>query len=468
MKILVIDENEVSRRQLFWALRRDHDLVEAASREEAVGVLENYAPDAILSGLHEQGDPDISVGVSFIEGLLRRQVAPFVIITTQQDREDIAAKLLNMGVFDIFRKPIATDELTVILNRAARLQALGAPLRVTGGDGAGQAVELPPRRDAEDWAGELGIIGVDPQIKAIVQQVRRIAPTPVSVLIHGETGTGKEVFAQAIHQLSDRKARRFVPLNCAVLSDTLVEDELFGHEKGAFTGAIDRRKGKFEYADQGTLFLDEIGDLGTSMQAKFLRVLQERQFERLGGNQSIATDFRLIAATHRDLSQMVAEGQFREDLMFRINVFTIHLPPLRERRGDIKLIADHFLRHYIEAFSRSERLTFSREVLRFLHDYHWPGNVRELQHFVERAVALSEGSTIGLEALPESVQIGEMEGALPQEGASFDTLVRDYKRKLVAEALQMAGNNKMLTAKLLGISRSYLFKLIKQMAIPTR
>jgi len=240
---------------------------------------------------------------------------------------------------------------------------------------------------------------------------------------------------------------------------------LFGHEKGAFTGAIDRRKGKFEYADQGTLFLDEIGDLGTALQAKFLRVLQEHQFERLGGNQSIMADFRLICATHRDLPRMVAEREFREDLMFRINVFTLHLPPLRERRGDIRPIANHFLRHYTESFHRSQELSFSREVLQFLHDYHWPGNVRELQHFVERSVALCEGTTIGLEALPDTFRPLEVSEGASRNGGSFNTLVRDYKHKLVLDALEMTGNNKMLTAKMLGISRSYLFKLLKQMTV---
>ena len=302
-------------------------------------------------------------------------------------------------------------------------------------------------------------------MKHILEQVKRIAPTPVSVLITGETGTGKEVFAQAVHALSDRKNQRFVPLNCAVLSDNLVEDELFGHEKGAFTGAISQRKGKFEFADGGTLFLDEIGDLGASLQAKFLRVLQEKHFERLGGNQSIATDFRLIAATHQDLGDLVHSGAFREDLMFRINVFSFNLPPLRERRADIKLMALHFLEHYSASFHRPAGLRFSRELVRFLHDYHWPGNVRELQHFVERAVALSEGKQIGVEVLPDSLRVREPGNGRASVGSgTFEALVRDYKFRLVREALEMTGHNKNLTAKVLGISRSYLFKLLKQTA----
>jgi DNA-binding NtrC family response regulator len=297
-----------------------------------------------------------------------------------------------------------------------------------------------------------------------MDQVRRIAPTPVSVLITGETGTGKEVFAQAVHRLSDRARQRFVALNCAVLSDSLVEDELFGHEKGAFTGAVERRKGKIEYANEGTLFLDEIGDLGPGLQSKFLRVLQERTFERLGGNQPISVDIRLISATHRDLGVMTREGTFREDLMFRINVIALHIPPLRERRGDIRLLAQHFLRDYARSFGRGEGLTFSSEVERFLDDYPWPGNVRELKHFVERAVALSEGPRIGTEALPEAG--GAAPPAPEESGSGFDARVKQFKRQLLQEALEATANDKNAAAARLGLSRSYLFKLINQLGLP--
>jgi DNA-binding NtrC family response regulator len=375
-----------------------------------------------------------------------------------------------MGVLDVLQKPVDAEELRVLLRRVARLREMGVPAGEAAlgqgaeivADGDGIAVRMPaPDRDLN-----LGIIGVDRRIAQLIEQVRRIAPTPVSVLVTGETGTGKEIFAQAIHKLSDRAQQRFVALNCAVLSDTLVEDELFGHEKGAFTGAVERRKGKIEYANQGSLFLDEIGDLGPGLQAKFLRVLQERTFERLGGNQPISADVRLICATHRDLPRMAKEGAFREDLMFRINVVTLHIPPLRERRGDIRVLAEHFLKEYGRSFGRGNNLTFAKEVERFLLDYPWPGNVRELKHFVERAVALSDGDLIGLEALPETLALGGGGVSLAEGKADFNTLVRQYKRQLVIEALKAAGNDKNHTASLLGISRSYLFKLIKQLDIP--
>ncbi len=463
MNILIVDENEVARRQLFWALRGGNDIQEAASRDEASAILADTAPDVILMELLQEGDSDESAGMAMVERLLRLADPPLILIITRSNRKDVPASMLNAGVFDYLHKPADLSELPMILKRAKRLRELRPPA-------GGQATEAPAKptdsRAAEEEEPQLDIIGVDTRVKQIVEQMRRIAATPVSVLITGETGVGKEVFAKSIHKLSERRDQRFVPLNCAVLTDTLVEDELFGHEKGAFTGAIARRQGKFELANKGTLFLDEIGDLSQHLQAKFLRVLQERQFERLGGNMPIDTDFRLICATHQNLQEMTKAHTFRDDLMFRLNVVSFHIPPLRERRGDIKLMAHHFLKEYAEAFDRSPKPTFSPEVVRFLYDYPWPGNVRELKHFVERAVALSEGRVIGMEILPETIAPAPQGETLAADGGNFNTLIKKYKRQLVMEALEMAGNNKIQTAHILGISKSYLFKLIKQLTVP--
>jgi DNA-binding NtrC family response regulator len=468
MKILIADPNEVVRRQLFLFLRQSHPVQEAAGRDEALALMTQTAPDVVLLDPFDPPEADPEPALAVVKRLLSHPVAASLLIITRADRKDIAARLLRMGVLDVLQKPVDPDELRVVLRRVARLREIGLQARPPGpqsqdvvADGDGIAVRA---RHAEPDQ-RLGIIGVDPRIKQLMEQVRRIAPTPVSVLVTGETGTGKEIFAQAIHRLSDRHDQRFVPLNCAVLSDSLVEDELFGHERGAFTGAAERRKGKIEYANQGTLFLDEIGDLGPTLQAKFLRVLQERSFERLGGNQPISVDIRLISATHRDLSQMVKENAFREDLMFRINVITLHIPPLRERRGDIRLLAQHFLTEYGKTFQRGDRLNFSREVERFLLDYPWPGNVRELQHFVERAVALSDGDHIGPEVLPGAFSPGAGD-TLATGGGDYDGLVKRYKRQLVLEALEASGQNKIHAAQLLGISKSYLFKLIKLLGLP--
>jgi len=466
MNILIIDENEVVRRQLFWALRSDNELQEAASREEAGTILAGMAPDVILMELLQEGDRDESAGMAMVKQLLTMPHRPLILIITRSDRKDIPGDLLESGVFDYLHKPLDLSELPIILKRAERLRALRpVPGAQTTEDGTGKTARgkggegTPP-------GDKPGPIGVDPGIKQIMEQIRRIASTPVSVLITGETGAGKEVFAQYIHQLSERRVQRFVPLNCAVLTDTLVEDELFGHEKGAFTGAIARRLGKFELANKGTLFLDEIGDLSLHLQAKFLRVLQERQFERLGGNMPIDTDFRLVCATHQDLQQMTREQTFREDLMFRLNVVSIHIPPLRERRGDIKLLVQTFLRDYTQAFGRRHSMSFTPKVMRFMYDYPWPGNVRELKHFVERAVALTEGRVIGMDIVPETITPNPQGESLIDNGGNYNGLVKKYRRQLVMEALEMAGNNKIQTSQILGISKSYLFKLIKQLAVP--
>ncbi len=464
MNILIIDENEIVRRHLFWALRKGHELHEAVSREEALNILQRLTPDVVLMELLEEPDPSEAAAVAMVERLLAEPAPPSILIITRSDRKEVAAHLLDIGVLDVFTKPFDPEELGVVLKRVERLRALRPALARHSASGNGASSAVTPLNDAQRV--ELGIVGVDRRIKQILEQIRRIASTPVSVLITGETGTGKEIFAQAVHTLSDRRLQRMVPLNCAVLSDTLVEDELFGHEKGAFTGAVERRKGKFEYAHKGTLFLDEIGDMSPRLQAKFLRVLQERTFERLGGNTPIETDFRLIAATHRDLPRMVQEGAFREDLVFRVNVVSFHIPPLRDRRGDIKLLGEHFLKEFCEVFNRSEPMHFSREVVHFMYDYPWPGNVRELRHFVERAVALTDGRTIGTDALPDSFTPNLTGEPLASGKGSLDTLVKKYKRQLLMEALQSTGNNKVQTAQLLGISKSYLFKLIKLLSVP--
>lgn len=468
MNILIIDENEIVRRHLFSALRKGHDLHEAVSRDEAQNFLRRQSPDVILMELLEKQDTDESTAVALVERLLRDTSPPSILIITRSDRKEVAAGLLALGVVDVFQKPIDTEELQVVLRRVERLRQLratGEAVRATAASDNGGA-HAARRQGGHPSPLELGILGVDPRIKQILDRIRRIAPTPITVLITGETGTGKEIFAQAVHSLSERRHERMVPLNCAVLSDSLVEDELFGHEKGAFTGAVERRKGRFEYANKGTLFLDEIGDMSVRLQAKFMRVLQERTFERLGGNLSIETDFRLVSATHRDLHCMTREGTFREDLMFRLNVVSFHIPPLRDRRMDIKLLAEHFLKNFAREFDRPGSFRFSQEVVHFLYDYHWPGNVRELEHFVERAVALSESPVIGREALPDTFSPIVAGQPLASGKGSFDTLLKQYKRQLVIEALQTTRSNKVRTAQLLGISKSYLFKLIKQLSVP--
>jgi DNA-binding NtrC family response regulator len=291
---------------------------------------------------------------------------------------------------------------------------------------------------------------------------QKIAPCDVNVLITGETGTGKELLARAIHQLSSRHVRPMVAFSCANLPETLIEDELFGHEKGAFTGAFTMRRGRIETADQSTLFLDEIGDLALGLQPKLLRVLQERNFERLGGNNTVNVNVRVICATNRDLSDLVREGKFREDLFYRLNVVQMHLPALRERRDDIPLLAQHFLKCSAEQFGKKAK-RFSQPALHALEDYAWPGNVRELQNAVQRAVVLTEGPTVELHQLPASLR-GACE-TTPQLSRSYEREVRDFKRRLILRTLRECGWRKSESARTLGVARGYLHRLMNQLNI---
>jgi DNA-binding NtrC family response regulator len=291
--------------------------------------------------------------------------------------------------------------------------------------------------------------------------VQKIAPCDVNVLITGETGTGKELLARAIHQMSTRSARPIVAFSCANLPESLIEDELFGHEKGAFTGALTQRHGRFEAADQSTLFLDEIGDFGLGLQPKLLRVLQERSFERLGGNNTVNVNIRVICATHRNLAEMVQEGKFREDLYYRLNVVQMHLPSLRERRDDIPLLAQHFLEKSAEQF-RKKTKRFSQAALHALEEYSWPGNVRELLNAVQRAVVLSEGPSVEIRQLPVAMRNG-FEG--PQVNHSYEEAVLEFKRRLVLRTLVECGWRKAESARTLGLARGYLHRLINQLGI---
>ena len=293
---------------------------------------------------------------------------------------------------------------------------------------------------------------------------KKVAPCDVNVLITGETGTGKELLASAIHHMSSRSTGPFVAFSCANLPETLIEDELFGHEKGAFTGASGTRRGRLEAADQGTVFLDEVGDIGLSLQPKLLRVLQARTFERLGSNTSVNTNIRVVSATNRNLQEMVQQGKFRDDLFYRLNVVHMHLPALRERRDDIPLLAQHFLQKFAELFHKRAK-RFSRSAMLALEEYSWPGNVRELENVVQRAVALSDRTVIDTDALPDAIQ----ENCVNLKSSdSYEDEVRQFKRRLVLRTLQACGWNVVESARTLGVARGYLHRLINQLEIRGR
>jgi DNA-binding NtrC family response regulator len=383
------------------------------------------------------------------------------------DAEDrsLLLRTIEKGATDSVANPPNIMELRLLFRRAYRITAAERELRHL------RALENGGRRLH-------GLLGSSPAMQELFALAERIAPCDVNVLITGETGTGKELLARAIHHKGLRGTGPMVAFSCANLPETLVEDELFGHEKGAFTGAFMSRQGRVEAANHGTLFLDEIGDLGLGLQAKFLRVLQERSFERLGSNKTINVDVRVISATNRNLLEMVKDGKFREDLYYRLNVVELHLPPLRERRDDISLLAHHFLQRSSETFHKKAR-RFAAPVLQALENYNWPGNVRELENVIQRAVVLSDGPTIEVPQLPvamRAITLVEEAAAQPAPDVqaerdretpitSYEDEIRRFKRALIVRTLRQYGWRKAESARALGVARGYLHRLIHQLEI---
>ncbi len=391
---------------------------------------------------------DIERGFHVIDAIQRSGDGPAAVVLCDEDEHDVMAKALDHGVYDTIHNPPNMIELRLILRRACKIRSAEKELRrlnvMLRGSGS-----LP------------GIIGGAPRMLELFALARKIAPCDVNVLITGETGTGKELLASAIHHMSGRAAGPLVAFSCANLPETLIEDELFGHEKGAFTGAAVARRGRLEAADQGTVFLDEVGDIGLTLQPKLLRVLQARTFERLGSNTSINANIRVVSATNRNLTEMVQQGKFREDLFYRLNVVHMHIPALRERREDIPLLAQHFLQKFAELFNKRAK-RFSRSALLALEEYSWPGNVRELENVVQRAVVLSDRSVVDCEDLPDAIQ----ENCVNLKSSdSYEDEVRQFKRRLVLRTLQACGWSVVETARTLGVARGYLHRLINQLEI---
>lgn len=392
-------------------------------------------------------DPAIKAALNFLTESQGKFPLPVVAILASEDRS-LTLRLMDLGVHLLLASPPDMIELRIALRRASRFHQLEK-----------EAQEL--RAQEMKITASYTMVGAEGALSEVLAMAQKVAPCDVTVLITGETGTGKELWARAIHRMSSRATQPFVGFSCANLPETLIEDELFGHEKGAFTGATNARRGRFELADRGTLFLDEIGDLSLGLQPKLLRVVQERSFERLGGSKPVAVDVRMICATHRDLSQMVEQGRFREDLFYRLNVVQLHLPPLRERRESIPELAHYFLRQFATQFGKKAR-RFAPLALQALEENPWPGNVRELENVVQRAVVLAEDATIELSHLPEKLRKG-FSDSLPAQ--SYDAEIREFKKRLVLRALRQCGWKKTETARSLGIARNYLHRLINQLNI---
>jgi len=445
-RALIVDDNEAHAEVLGDALSMEgHVCTLAHSGKEALERLAEQAFDAVLTDLVM---PDMS-GIDLLKKVRSEQPDAVVILITGRGSEKIAVEAFRDGATDYLTKPVDLSELRARLTRAvdnARLRR--------------DYVEL--KRQIDKRAGFEGIIGNSAPMLRLFEVLRQVAPTNVTVLILGESGTGKELVARAVHENSPRKAQHFVAVNCAALSEGLIESELFGHVKGAFTGAVAHKEGRIVYADRGTLFLDEVGDMPLATQAKLLRVLETREVQPVGGNVAQKVDIRLLAATNRDLKQMVRDGRFREDLMYRLAVVTLELAPLRERKSDLPLLIDHYIGELSRAHGRSVR-GISAEARTLLLRYDWPGNVRELRNAIENMVLLARSEVLGVEDVPESVRGATGAGAGGAGGFELaGRSLEELERELIRVNLKLYDGNREKTAKVLGIGERTLYRKIKE------
>jgi two-component system NtrC family response regulator len=442
-KILLVDDDPAILNQLKWGLAALYEVVTAQTPDEAMAALQREKPELVTLDLAvASNDPES--GFQLLDRFLSHDPSlKVVMITGNEDREN-AIRAVNQGAFDFFRKPVDLEELRMLLRRAEALRHLEQ-----------ENATLRARLREEGSLGRM--LGRSDAIHGVFSMIRKVAPADVTVLITGDSGTGKELVARELHRHSGRSEAPFVSISCGAIPESLLESELFGHEKGAFTSAHASREGKLEMAAGGTVFLDEIGEMPMSLQVKILRFLQEREIERVGGRKVIPLDVRVLAATNRDLRGEVAKGTFREDLYFRLSVVNIHLPPLRERREDVVYLAQQFLERYGTEFHRG-RLTFSRDALRALQRHPWQGNVRELEHRVQRAVVLSSGRVVRAEDLELTSE--DNGGLLPLREAR-----EVAERRVVLEALRRSCGNIARAAKDLEISRPTLHDLLRKLSI---
>ncbi len=476
--VLIVDDEKHTREGLRQALEDNYDVSVAASADEAFNLIESQEYEVILTDLRMPGKS----GLKVIDKALALPNKPAVIMMTAYGNVETAVEAMKRGAVDFLTKPVNIERLEVLMQRALKTKTLEVEVK-----------QLHERLD--DKFSFEGIIGHSAKLQEVIDRVKLVAPSKATVLVEGESGTGKELIAQAVHQTSTRARGPFVAVHCAALSENLLESEIFGHERGAFTGAMERRVGRFEAADGGTLFLDEIGEISASTQVKLLRFLETKTVERVGGSKPIPLDVRLVAATNRTLEQLVREGKFREDLFFRLNVVRITMPPLRERREDIPVLLAHYLKFFSEE-NKLPALSIEPGALRHLQAYPWPGNIRELRNFTENAVVLRRGGKLteyDLEprfrgevlALPSgsSMAPGSAGAAGTEKGASglastgasgagsapagaqvfsspasASLLIQDNEKRLLREALIKARGNRTKAAELMGISRRTLHR----------
>ncbi len=451
--VLIVDDEKHTRDGLRALLENNYDVYVAADIAGAMDVLEREQIDVLLADLRLGSEH----GMTLIDRALKLPRPPICIMMTAYGSVDIAVEAMKRGAYDFVTKPLNLDKVEMLIARAVQSRKLEQENRAL-------------RQQVDERYGLENIWGDSPALHQVLETIKQVAPSSANVLIEGESGTGKELAAHAIHNLSRRNKAKFVVVHCAALSPQLLESELFGHEKGAFTGAFERRIGRFEQANGGTLFLDEVAEIDPSTQVKLLRVIsEERAFERVGGNQTLRADVRLIAATNKSLEQLVREGKFRDDLYFRLNVVRIVMPPLRERKEDIPILVRGFLKQFCRENDKP-LLDIAPEAMDALLAYDWPGNVRELRTAIEHGVVMATSSRITLRDLPMALRQvaraklpGALLGALEEKPSPLD--LRETEKKLIAQALAATNGNVTAAAKKLGISRRTLHRKINEMKL---
>ena len=444
-RILIVDDEEAMRFTLSEALGKEGYVLETANDgEEALQKFKSKPFDLVILDMKM---PRMD-GLEALRQIKKSDSDSTVIMITAFGSKELALQAINTGAYDYFTKPFDLEEMRVVVRRGLEKARLKKEL-----------FEL--KKQPFEFEN---IIGQSNQMQDIFRLIRQVAESDATILICGESGTGKELVAQAIHYHSTRSQKPFIKMNCVAIPEGLLESELFGHEKGAFTGASAQRIGKFELAQTGTIFLDEIGDMSLTTQAKLLRVLQEREIERVGGSKVIKVDIRIIAATNQDLAKAVQEKKFREDLFFRLNVVPIYLPPLRERKSDMPLLLDHFLRIYNAKYGKQIR-NVSPTVMQYLSEYPWPGNVREFENVIQRAIVLAQGDSLTEHCLPlgspkasltETVSIENVDNSQPLS-EKINAIATEAEKKLILQALESAKGNRTVAARMLGLSRKGLY-----------
>ena len=440
--VLIVDDEVGARESLKMILKSDYEVFLARDAEEGLLQVKVHSPDVILLDIIL---PDLD-GLKVLERIKHSDPDVIVIMITATKTVKTAVEAMRLGAYDYITKPFDVDELRLIISRSLSTKALEQ--------------EVKYRREEMDKSFDFGnIIGKSKSMKDIFKVVKQIADSKSTALIMGESGTGKELISRAIHYNSNRKSYPFVTINCAAIPETLIESELFGHEKGAFTNAIERKLGRFEVAHLGTLFLDEIGELSLATQAKILRFLEEREFNRVGGSKTIKVDVRLITATNKDLNQLIKKGLFREDLYYRINVVPIIIPPLRERKEDIPLLVEHFINRFSGENNKSVK-GITEEAIGLMMQYEWPGNIRELENLIERVIALTTNQVIQINELPLSFKnvpkISELKDSILNRKVSFLEAEEEFEKEVILDALKKTNYVQSRAAEILGISRRIL------------